>query len=238
MMRSTHLLLTGLSAFLAESAYAFVASPPPRLAAIQMRPSHSVISLSKEDDDSDRAVTPADVMMFRFAAVCAITCGLLHPSDSFAMNENAFQSSTMTVAEVIRTMDFSLPGSYDSIVDATASGKEELTIEEVRPAASSAKKAAPKEKKAAVKKEKKEAAPKKAAMTKAEREEAAAKAKEEKAKADAERQKEIEAQIKANREAKIAARKAAEAEKEAAEAEKLQEAYKGAKIVDTGMPEY
>ena len=236
MMRG-HLLLTGLSAFLAKSAYAFVASPPPRLAAIQMRPSHSVISLSK-DDDSNRAVAPADVMFRHFAAVCAITCSLLHPSDSFAMNENAFQSSTMTVAEVIRTMDFSLPGSYDNIVDATASGKEELTTEAVRPAASSAKKAAPKEKKAAVKKEKKEAAPKKAAMTKAEREEAALKAKEEKAKADAERQKEIEAQIKANREAKIAARKAAEAEKEAAEAEKLQEAYKGAKVVDTSMPEY
>ena len=113
MMRSTHLLLTGLSAFLAKSAYAFVTSPPRK---IQMRPSHSVISLSK-DADNDRAVAHANVMMFRhFAAVCAITCGLLHPSDSFAMNENAFQSSTMTVAEVIRTMDFSLPGSYDSIV--------------------------------------------------------------------------------------------------------------------------
>lgn len=232
MMRS--LLLTGLSALLAKSAYAFVASPPPRL----VRPSHSVVSLSK-DDDSDRDVASASDVMFRhFAVVCAITFSFLHPSDSFAMNENAFQSSTMTVAEVIRTMDFSLPGSYDNIVDATASGKEELTTEAVRPAASSSKKAAPKEKKVAVKKEKKEAAPKKVAMTKAEREEAAAKAKEEKAKADAERQKEIEAQIKANREAKIAARKAAEAEKEAAEAEKLQEAYKGAKIVDTGMPEY
>lgn len=131
------------------------------------------------------------------------------------------------------------PSSYDSIVDVKSSNPtDELTDEMVKSKASAEKKAAPKKKEATQKKEKKEAAPKKVALTKAEREEAAVKAKEEKAKADAERQIEIEANIKAAREAKIAARKAAQEEKEAAEAAKEEEAYKGAKFVDTSMPQY
>lgn len=230
MMRSYLLLL--LAASSATSACAFVSSH--RLPeASRVHPIHSAISLSKDDNAVPDAIR-------NFAAVCAITCGLLYPTDSFAINEHSFQSSTMAVAEVIRTMDFSLPsGSYDNIVGATASGKDELTTEMARTTASDTKKAAaPTKKEPARKKEKKEASPQKSAMTKAEREEAAAKAREEKAKADAERQKEIDAKIKADREARIAARKAAEAEKEAAEAEKLQETYKGAKILDTSMPEY
>jgi len=227
MMHSGNLLLTGLLA--ATSANAFVST---RLQAAQyVRP----LALSNHNDDY-RAVAPD--FLRNAAAIFAVTCGLLIPSDSFAMNENAFQSSTMTVAEVIRTMDFSLPSSYDNIVDATASGKEELTVETVTPTATAAKKAAPQKKEAAPKKEKKEAEPKKVALTKAEREEAAAKAKEEKALADKERQKEIEAKIKADREARIAARKAAQEEKEAAEAAKAEEAYKGVTFVDTSMPKY
>jgi len=230
MMRSG--LLTGL---LATSASAFVS---PRLpVAQQVRPSHSAIALSNHDDTDHKAAAPADVLR-NAAAIFAVTCGLLYPSDSFAMNESAFQSSTMTVAEVIRTMDFSLPSSYDTIVDVQADTKEELTEETIKSAAGTAKKASPK-KEAAQKKEKKEAAPKKVAMTKAEREEAQAKAKEEKAKEDAEKQLENEAKIKADREKKIAARKAAQEEKEAAAAEKAEAAYvKDVKFVDTSMPTY
>mmetsp|Transcript_1900 Transcript_1900/g.3060 ORF Transcript_1900/g.3060 Transcript_1900/m.3060 type:complete len:230 (-) Transcript_1900:1054-1743(-) len=229
MMRSG--LLTGL---LATSASAFVS---PRLpVAQQVRPSHSAIALSNHDDTDHKAAAPADVLR-NAAAIFAVTCGLLYPSDSFAMNENAFQSSTMTVAEVIRTMDFSLPSSYDTIVDVQADTKEELTEETIKSAAGTAKKASPK-KEAAQKKEKKEAAPKKVAMTKAEREEAAAAAKEAKAKEDAEKQLEIEAKIKADREKKIAARKAAQEEKEAAAAKKAEAAYKDVKFVDTSMPTY
>lgn len=230
MMRSG--LLTGL---LATSVSAFVS---PRLpVAQQVRPSHSAIALSNHDDTDHKAAAPADVLR-NAAAIFAVTCGLLYPSDSFAMNESAFQSSTMTVAEVIRTMDFSLPSSYDTIVDVQADTKEELTEETIKSAASTAKKASPK-KEAAQKKEKKEAAPKKVAMTKAEREEAQARAKEEKAKEDAEKQLEIEAKIKADREKKIAARKAAQEEKEAAAAEKAEAAYvKDVKFVDTSMPTY
>lgn len=225
-------LLTGL---LATSASAFVS---PRLpVAQQVRPSHSAIALSNRDDTDHKAAAPADVLR-NAAAIFAVTCGLLYPSDSFAMNESAFQSSTMTVAEVIRTMDFSLPSSYDNIVDVQADTKEELTEETIKSAAGTAKKASPK-KEAAQKKEKKEAAPKKVAMTKAEREEAQARAKEEKAKEDAEKQLEIEAKIKADREKKIAARKAAQEEKEAAAAEKAEAAYvKDVKFVDTSMPTY
>jgi len=230
MMRSG--LLTGL---LATSASAFVS---PRLpVAQQVRPSHSAIALSNHDDTDHKAAAPADVLR-NAAAIFAVTCGLLYPSDSFAMNESAFQSSTMTVAEVIRTMDFSLPSSYDTIVDVQADTKEELTEETIKSAAGTAKKASPK-KEAAQKKEKKEAAPKKVAMTKAEREEAQARAKEEKAKEDAEKQLENEAKIKADREKKIAARKAAQEEKEAAAAEKAEAAYvKDVKFVDTSMPTY
>ena len=224
MMRSG--LLTGL---LATSASAFVS---PRLPVVA--PSQSAIALSNHDTDHKAA---SDNVLLNAAAIFAVTCGLLYPSDSFAMSESAFQSSTMTVAEVLRTMDFSLPSSYDTIVDVAADSKEELTEETVRSAAGTAKKAAPKKKEAAQKKEKKEAAPKKAAMTKAEREEAAARKAEEKAKEDAEKRKEIDAKIKADREKKIAARKAAEEAKEAAEAKKA-EAYKDVKFVDTSMPTY
>ncbi len=227
-------LLTGL---LATNANAFVS---PRLSvAHQVRPSQSAIALSNHDETNHKAAAP-DVLR-NAAAIFAVTCGLLYPSDSFAMNENAFQSSTMTVAEAIRTMDFSLPSSYDTIVDVAADSKEELTQETVRSAAGTAakKQAAPKKEASPKKKaEKKEAAPKKVAMTKAEREEAAAAAKEAKAKEDAEKQKEIDAKIKADREKRIAARKAAQEEKEAAEAKKAEAAYKDVKFVDTSMPTY
>ena len=221
-------LLTGL---LATSASAFVS---PRLPVVA--PSQSAIALGNHDTDHKAA---SDNVLRNAAAIFAVTCGLLYPSDSFAMtNESAFQSSTMTVAEVIRTMDFSLPSSYDTIVDVASDSKEELTEETVRSAAGTAKKAAPKKKEAAQKKEKKEAAPKKVAMTKAEREEAAARKAEEKAKEDAEKRKEIDLKIKADREKKIAARKAAEEAKEAAEAKKAEAAYKDVKFVDTSMPTY
>ena len=229
-MNSRNLLLTGL---IATSANAFVSPRPP--AAHQTCPSRSAIAFSNNHDDmTDNK--PLDLLR-NTAAIFAVTCGLLYPSDSFAMSENSFQSSTMTVAEVIRTMDFSLPSSYDTIVDVASDSKEELTSEEVKLPPSAAKKASSK-KEATAKKEKKKAAPKKAAMTKAEREEAAAKAKEENAKEDAERQQEIQEKIKADREKKITARKAALEEKEAAEAAKAEEAYKGAKFVDTSMPTY
>ena len=225
MMRSG--LLTGL---LATSASAFVS---PRLPVVA--PSQSAIALGNHDTDHKAA---SDNVLRNAAAIFAVTCGLLYPSDSFAMNESAFQSSTMTVAEVIRTMDFSLPSSYDTIVDVASDSKEELTEETVRSAAGTAKKAAPKKKEPPQKKEKKEAAPKKVAMTKAEREEAAARKAEEKAKEDAEKRKEIDLKIKADREKKIAARKAAEEAKEAAEAKKAEAAYKDVKFVDTSMPTY
>ena len=105
MMHSGHLLLTGL---LATSASAFVVVSPRLPAAQQVRASHSAIALSNHDDDTDHRGAMASDVLRNAAAIFAVTCGLLYPSDSFAMNENAFQSSTVTVAEVIRTMDFSM----------------------------------------------------------------------------------------------------------------------------------
>eukprot|EP01082_Thalassiosira_pseudonana_P007549 g6636.t1 g6636 contig23:935099-935899(-) len=76
-----------------------------------------------------------------FVAISSITFGLLSPtSDVLAAQDtiyrptsldNAMSSSTVTLSDVIRTMDFSLPsGSYDSIAAPVASGTDELTKSE------------------------------------------------------------------------------------------------------------
>lgn len=87
--------------------------------------------------DDERATTSSDNSIRNFAAVSAITLGLLFPSSDalaaeatvpiYALNEHAVLSSTVDLSKVITTMDFSLPSSYDNISDPVASGKDELT---------------------------------------------------------------------------------------------------------------
>ena len=97
-------------------------------------PSFNLGASSKRHDD-ERAKTN-DNAIRNFAAVSAITCGLLFPSSgAFAesairmheLNDHAVLSSALDLSKAITTMDFSLPSSYDKISDPVASGKDELT---------------------------------------------------------------------------------------------------------------
>lgn len=203
-------------------------------------------TLSASKDPSNERVTPPDAIR-NLAAVSALTLGLLFPSgDALAAQDtaqlHALHSSTVELSATIRTMDFSMPSSYDTIVDVSSTKdsavKDELTKDTVVQTGGSKKKAAPKkEKKAAApkkekssagsKKEKKEvAAPsglskKEAAEAKMAERVAEREAKEaEQAALDAKAASELDANIKASRAAKIAERAAANAEKAAAAAGK------------------
>jgi len=202
------------------------------------------------DTYSERATTPQ--LVRNLAAASAITLGLLFPStDAIAaegavshlpLNDHALHSSTVELSVEIKTMDFSMPSSYDSIADPVASGTDELTNTVVVNTAASKKSS----KKNAASKGKtnsapssglsaKEASAAKRAERVAQREadEAAAAARAEEA------LKERDANIKAARLERVAAREAAKAEKEAAAAAENEEAkFKGVKFVDTSMPSY
>ena len=159
----------------------------------------------------------------------------------------AFQSSTLHLSEQIRTMDFSMPSSYDSISDIKTNSVDELSkTTEVRPSRPNKKAAEPKQKMPAMTAEervayKKEMEAKRdqiAAEKAAEQKEIAAeKAAEAKARAEqTARDREAAAAAKAEKE------DAAKVEKEAAAAAKAEkqnlEVLKGAEFIDTGMPSY
>lgn len=186
------------------------------------------------------------------AAASALTLGLLLPDNALAAQQttlnndhHVLQSSSVQISAEIKTMDFSMPSSYDSIksFDSDPDELKQSTI--VNTAASKKKTAKSSSSSSSAKKEKKESAPpgmsaKEASEAARAAKTAARKAKEaEQAEADAKAAAERDANIKAARLAKIAAREEARAEKEAAEAAAAEEAkFKGAKFVDTSMPSY
>ena len=113
---------------------AFVVVSPST--ATSSRPSSNLGASTKRDADNERATT-SDNAIRNFAAVSAITFGLLFPSSgafaaesiipNHALNDHAVLSSALELSKAITTMDFSLPSSYDKISDPVASGKDELT---------------------------------------------------------------------------------------------------------------
>jgi len=237
----------------------------------------TVLSAIVDDSEVNRDESPFPSAIRNFVATSTVTLALLMPSsnalaqDTFhplPVNVNAFYSSSVTLSEVIRTMDFSLPGSYESIADPVASGTEELTISTVK--SSSPKKKV--EKSSAPKKTtsanrgiampklefgggggggggapinsdafKPKSAEEKAAVLeqrRAEREAAAATAKAEAAVRDKQAAAERDASIKAARLERIAKREEEEAKKAAEESAKREEMFKNVKVVDTSMPQY
>ncbi|KAL7489332.1 hypothetical protein ACHAW6_014940 [Cyclotella cf. meneghiniana] len=237
----------------------------------------TVLSAVGNDSDVHCDESPLPKAIRYFVAASTVSLALLMPSsnalaqDTFhplPVDANAFYSSSVTLSEVIRTMDFSLPGSYDSIADPVASGTEELTISTVK--SSSPKKKV--EKSSTPKKStsanrgiampklefggggagaggaqidsdafKPKSAEEKAAILaqrRAEREEAAAAAKVEAAARDREAAAERDASIKAARLERIAKREEEQAKKAAEESAKREEMFKNAKVVDTSMPQY
>jgi len=148
-------------------------------------------------------------------------------------------SSSLGLAVEIKTMDFSLPSSYDSISDATASGVDALSkTEGVNKAAStpsSSKSAAAEPKKPSMTPEEMEAY---RAEQRAKKEEfAAEKAAEARAKAEqTAKERKEQAATKAEKEAqKNAAEEAAAAKKAERTTEKV---LKGVEFVDMGLPSY
>ncbi|KAL9184291.1 hypothetical protein ACHAXT_002377 [Thalassiosira profunda] len=241
MYPSRSLALIGLA--LAAPAASFTAVSPSRATS---RPSLPILRAT--EDGSERSTTTESIRAL--VAASAIGVGLLFPAagalavqDTAALqhmspNEHMMQSS-LTLSVEIKTMDFALPSSYDSIADPVASGTEELTktVNVVTGKTTKKKEAAPKkEKKQPVDQaERKEASAAALAERVAQR-----KAKEaEDAATEAERAAEVQERIKQARLEKIAAREAAKEEKAAAEAAAADEArLKGAKFVDTAMPSY
>lgn len=206
--------------------------------------------------------------MQNLVATSAVALALIMPSCAIAqdtpriqLNDNALYSSTVTLSDVIKTMDFSLPSSYDSIADPVASGVDELTI--VQGQAPSKKVEKKKEQKKATSVNKGMSVPsffgggekptidpdafkpktteEKAAILaarRAEREaeaEAAARAKVE---AEKEARAELDASIKAARLEKIARREEEMAKKAAEESAKKDQMFNNVKVVDTSMPQY
>ena len=225
-------MLIGLALAAPAATTAFVVTSPSTTSR-----AHSTLSATRNPND-DRA-TPADAIR-NLAAASALTLGLLLPStDALAVpdtlahyqsNNNAVLSSSVDLSAAIRTMDFSLPsGSYDSIADPNASGKDELTKDTIINTTPSRKK----------KEDSGVSAKEAAAAARAERV-AERKAKEaEQSIKDEQAAKERDENIKAMRLEKAAKRAEAQAEKEAAAAAEKDEAkFKGAKFVDTSMPTY
>ena len=118
--------------------------------------SHEGATLRASRDPNDDRATP-DIVR-NLAAVSVLSLGMLFPStDAFAAQgsaDHALQSSSMGLSTEIKTMDFSMPSSYDSIATPTVMGSDVLTKEAVKkPEPKPKKEAAPKREK----KEKKEA---------------------------------------------------------------------------------
>lgn len=193
------------------------------------------------------------------AAASAVALALIMPSSVFAQDtlhqqsviDNGIYSSTVTLSDVIKTMDFSLPTSYDSISDPIASGVDELTTSSVKTAAKKVeKKKEPKKRSTSANKGislpsfgggggekptidsdafKPKSAEEKAAVLaarRAEREEAALAVVREKAEAERQAALEREANIKAARLEKIAKREEEAAKKAAEESAKRNEMSK------------
>ncbi len=235
-----------------------------------------LMALASVKNDNEEYQTQSNTIR-HFVALSVITLGLFSPSSdavaahdtTIASNQqwNALQSSTVTLSEVIRTMDFSLPSSYDNIVDPVASGSNELTTSsDPKVASSPPKKKEPKKSSGggrggggismpkldfgggsgggleinsdAFKPKSAEEKAAVLAQRRAEREEAAAKAKADAAAADKKAAEERNANIAAARAERIAQRQAELAKKEAEEQAKREETFKGAKVMDASMPEY
>ena len=202
--------------------------------------------------DATRDSTPADTFR-NLAAASTLAFGLLFPTNNAlaapetttTFNNNVLQSTSVSLSAEIKTMDFALPSSYDSIAAPVASGvTDELT--QVTVINTSASKRTSQKAKGVEKQAKKKEAPPpgmsakevsaaKQAEKKAAREADEAAQKEADAKAAAER----DENIKAARMAKIAAREEAKAAEQAAKDEGAQEAkMKDVKTMDTSMPSY
>lgn len=227
----------------------------------------TALSAMERDVNQDNSFPTA---IRNIAAASAVALALIVPSSAIAQDnthmhtmDNGIYSSTVTLSEAIKTMDFSLPSSYDSIADPVASGVDELTISTDKNAAKKVdkKKAAPKKspsvnkglslpsfgsgggEKPAINSDafKPKSAEEKAAVLaarRAEREEAAAAAVREKAEAEKQAAAERDANIKAARLEKIAKREEEAAKKAAEESAKRDEMFKDVKVVDTSMPQY
>mmetsp|Transcript_13617 Transcript_13617/g.29632 ORF Transcript_13617/g.29632 Transcript_13617/m.29632 type:complete len:178 (-) Transcript_13617:199-732(-) len=144
--KSLALIGLTLAAPVATNAFALI-SPSTAFS----RP-HSALGATR-DPNNERVTSPDAIR--NLAAVSALTLGLLFPSAALAAQDtvqlHALHSSTVELSTTIRTMDFSMPSSYESIVDPVSSKKEELTENTVingsSSKSSSKKSAAPSEKK-------------------------------------------------------------------------------------------
>lgn len=227
-------------------------------------------ALSALDGDGQKSESSIQVSIRNLAATSAIAVALTLPSAAIAQDnihqhpimDSGIYSSTVTLSDVIKTMDFSLPSSYDNIADPVASGVDELTISSVKTAAKKVEKKKEVKKSTSVNKGiafpsfgggdgekptinsdafKPKSAEEKAAVLaarRAEREEAAAAAVREKADAERQAAAERDANIKAARLEKIAKREEEAAKKAAEESAKRDEMFKDVKVVDTSMPQY
>ena len=129
--KSLAFIVLSLATATATEAFSFVSHPQTP----NVIRSSSALAAKRENRDGGQISPPTAIR--NFVALSAITLGLLSPSsDALAAQDPtvfpphptyALHSSTLTLSEVIRTMDFSLPSSYDSISDPVASGTEELT---------------------------------------------------------------------------------------------------------------
>lgn len=218
--------------------------------------------VGKAKSSSLQMVSPKDeaslvnsIKAFGLAAAIFVTVGspvqVMAQESSLPQGQDIIYSSSIQVAETIKTMDMSLPSSYDAISDVKKSSVDELSREENLITGTVVKKAPKaatqrmgvgekmtKEEKAAQKAE--EAARKKADKEAAAAEKAALDA-EKKAERDA-LQKEKAAEKAAEREAankEKAAKKKAKAKAETLKEEKaMEKQFESYKFVDTGLPSY
>ena len=228
-------------------------------------------ALSASDNISDVEKSSFSAAMRNMAVTSAVALALIMPPSAIAEDtaqvypsDNAVYSSTMTLSDVIKTMDFSLPSSYDNIADPVASGVDELTTSTVKGSSKKVEKKKVEKKKSAPATNKglslpsfgggggdkptinsdafkpKTAEEKAAdlAARRAEREEAANAAIREKAEAERRAAAERDANIKAARLEKIAKREEEAAKKAAEESAKREAMMKDVVVVDTSMPQY
>lgn len=225
-------------------------------------------AIETDGDRSDRDESfPAG--MRNLAATSTVALALIMPCSSaiaqdtprIQLNDNAIYSSTVTLSDVIKTMDFSLPSSYDSIADPVASGVDELAIVKGQQPPKKVEKKKEQKKSTSVNKGmsapsffgggekptidpdafKPKTAEEKAAILaarRAEREAEAAAAVRAKAEAEKEARAELDASIKAARLEKIARREEEMAKKAAEESAKNDISFNNVKVVDSSMPQY
>jgi hypothetical protein len=258
------MMLKRIPVFLLAAPVAIDAFTAPQ---IKMARRTALSAMGGDDNDRDESLSHA---IRNLAASSAVTLALIMPTTAIAQDNNYMQtfdngiySSTVTLSEVIKTMDFSLPSSYDTISDPVASGVDELTIYQGKTQPKKVEKKKEPKKATSVNKGfslpsfggdvsgekptinsdafKPKTAEEKAAVLaarRAEREEAAATALREKAEAEKQAAAERDANIKAARLEKIAKREEEAAKKAAEESAKRDEMFKDVKVVDTSMPQY